>query len=243
VASPTRRTERCWVTAAVCRLRPGRHRSRGCPAVAAVAVLMLLLLLLSLSERRNNLSPRPEAGNHHRRRLQEWLPRYRQYVAQEHEQEHEQENRRQQQQDETNDENEITGLLANKDRRAGTGDVISPTSKSNFQPKITRVEHGAATKAIGSVSMARSSPWCPNGGPMVWLVGHQPYEQPWCYDSKRGEWTNTTSKARLATNTRELRIDRHDCVTLDANADGVDDLVCLVGANKGRGLGLQELCE
>jgi len=36
-------------------------------------------------------------------------------------------------------------------------------------------------------------------------------------------------------------IDRHECVVLDVNRDGGDDLVCLVGANKGSGVGYNEI--
>lgn len=38
-----------------------------------------------------------------------------------------------------------------------------------------------------------------------------------------------------------MNIDRHDCVNLDVNLDGSIDLVCLVGADKGEGVGYNEL--
>lgn len=39
----------------------------------------------------------------------------------------------------------------------------------------------------------------------------------------------------------KLNIDRHDCLHLDANHDGAEDIVCVVGANKGKGYGFNEL--
>lgn len=36
-------------------------------------------------------------------------------------------------------------------------------------------------------------------------------------------------------------IDRHDCVTLDVNRDKLKDIVCVIGADKGRGWGYNEL--
>lgn len=38
-------------------------------------------------------------------------------------------------------------------------------------------------------------------------------------------------------------IDRHACVAHDVNHDGIPDIACLVGANKGTGLGHAELCK
>lgn len=55
-------------------------------------------------------------------------------------------------------------------------------------------------------------------------------------------WQNN-SRAILQQNTEDRTVDRHDCVTMDVNKDGEIDIVCLVGAHKGRGLGLNELCE
>lgn len=36
-------------------------------------------------------------------------------------------------------------------------------------------------------------------------------------------------------------VDRHDCKHLDVNNDGIQDIVCLVGANKAKGFGYNEL--
>lgn len=35
--------------------------------------------------------------------------------------------------------------------------------------------------------------------------------------------------------------DRHYCVTMDVNKDGLDDIICNVGAGSGRGEGYNEL--
>jgi hypothetical protein len=37
------------------------------------------------------------------------------------------------------------------------------------------------------------------------------------------------------------RIDHHDCVYCDVDGDGIEDIVCLVGANVGRGVSYNEL--
>lgn len=38
-------------------------------------------------------------------------------------------------------------------------------------------------------------------------------------------------------------VDRHDCVALDVNRDGIDDIICMAGAkNWGKGLAYNELC-
>jgi len=41
-----------------------------------------------------------------------------------------------------------------------------------LQPKVIRVEKGAASKSFGSVSMPRGSKWC-GGRPTYWLIGEQ----------------------------------------------------------------------
>ena len=39
----------------------------------------------------------------------------------------------------------------------------------------------------------------------------------------------------------KLVLDRHDCGVIDANNDGIMDLYCLIGANRGEGEGYNEL--
>jgi len=121
------------------------------------------------------------------------------------------------------------------------------TTIVDVQPRLTRVEKGAASAVIGSVSMYEGSPWCPDDAPMYWLVGHQHMEHPWCYDRQDGGWKNS-SKAVLEIRYKQFPkgikvdpVDRHDCVTTDVNKDGLVDLVCFVGARKGKGLSHQEL--
>jgi len=59
-----------------------------------------------------------------------------------------------------------------------------------WQPKVTRVEKGPATRVIGShLSMPYGSRWC-RGHSTFWLVGHQPSDRPWCLDRKRRLWRN-----------------------------------------------------
>jgi len=78
------------------------------------------------------------------------------------------------------------------------------------------------------------------------LVGHQNPEHPWCYSN--GEWKNNSGIVldyldemnALDLNSR-TSIDRHDCVHMDVNKDGTPDIVCVVGADKSKGKGFNEL--
>jgi len=56
-------------------------------------------------------------------------------------------------------------------------DAVSFQTKSrelalSVQPRATQVEKGAATRAFGSISMPRGSPWC-GGKPTYWCVSRQ----------------------------------------------------------------------
>jgi len=108
----------------------------------------------------------------------------------------------------------------------------------SFQPKVTVLER---SKVIGSISMSTGSPWCPGRPkksakqPMIWLVGHQTPERPVCYNATGDRW-ELNDAVKLQND-----VDRHDCVHLDVNNDGLEDIVCLVGAKKGRGKGENEL--
>jgi len=114
-----------------------------------------------------------------------------------------------------------------------------------WQPAVTRVEKGPATRVIGSISMPYGSRWC-KGKQTVWFVGHQPNDQPWCLDGKGHTWKNdgpavfdyTDAKNNDA---RRTKIDRHDCVHGDFDHNGRQDIVCLVGADRGKGRGWTEL--
>jgi hypothetical protein len=84
------------------------------------------------------------------------------------------------------------------------------------------------------------TPWC-DGGPTFWVTGHQKYdESPFClYD---GRWTLNNNTALDSEDVLNLNtIDRHFCVTMDVNRDGRDDVLCNVGASKGKGEGFNEL--
>lgn len=112
-----------------------------------------------------------------------------------------------------------------------------------FQPRVVTVEKHPATKAFGSLSLPRGSPWC-EGEPTYWLVGHQKWnETPSCLGPD-GEWRQ---KMIAVLDTEDLlnvdnnAVDRHDCVTMDVNYDGIPDIICGVGADKGEGEGFNEL--
>lgn len=129
-------------------------------------------------------------------------------------------------------------------------DGSSPLDR--FQPNVIGVEVDQSHRRLGSTSMPFGSPWC-NGKPAVWMIGHQPghQERPWCltsdsettdfhdYDYRNSTWqlSPTTVLQRQdplnAENARRgwnSNIDRHDCVVLDVNFDGIAaDIVCGVG--------------
>lgn len=44
-----------------------------------------------------------------------------------------------------------------------------------------------------------------------------------------------------AMNSHRKQIDRHSCMSMDVNHDGLPDVVCVVGAMKGTGYGFNEL--
>lgn len=121
--------------------------------------------------------------------------------------------------------------------------VINP---SLMQPKITVIEQLPQRMNYGSLSSPEGSPWC-GGNATIWLVGHQLDESPYCYDAEIGNWTMPfLSVLDLTDELNDLdahppNIDRHDCTTLDVNKDGLLDIVCAVGADKGKGRGYSEL--
>ncbi len=128
-----------------------------------------------------------------------------------------------------------------------------------FQPTtVLTVDAHPATLLYGSLSMPQGSPWC-NGMPTFWMVGHQAFnETPWCLVPKDG--TTSFSNYNFANATfvqpktvvldvndannaqkGRLSLDRHDCIAIDLNKDGVPDIVCAVGALKGTGYGYIEV--
>lgn len=117
---------------------------------------------------------------------------------------------------------------------------------SLLQPKVTVVESQPQRNVFGSISLPEGSPWC-DGNMTFWLVGHHLNETPHCYDAELDTWT-TPEIAMMDLNdelndldARPPHIDRHDCSTLDVNKDGLPDIVCAVGADKGEGQGYNEL--
>jgi hypothetical protein len=113
-----------------------------------------------------------------------------------------------------------------------------------LQPKVTTVEHLPAKRNIGSLSRPDGSEWC-QGLPTYWLIGHDPDDSPWC-QVEDGTWKRSnTTKLDLIDELNgadgDIRIDRHDCVYCDVDGDGIEDIVCSVGANCGKGVGYNEL--
>jgi hypothetical protein len=132
------------------------------------------------------------------------------------------------------------------------GNAVSVLATSNtsiartFQPQITVVESHPQRLNYASISFPEGSPWC-GGNATFWLVGHQLYETPYCYNAENKSWT--TPEIAMMDMDGDLNdlsvippyIDRHGCSTLDVNKDGLLDIVCGVGAGKGNGLGYNEL--
>lgn len=120
------------------------------------------------------------------------------------------------------------------------------TSNATFQPDVTVVESQPQRLNYASISFPEGSPWC-KGNATFWMVGHQLFETPYCYDSDNKTWT--TPKIAMMDIDGDLNdlsvippyIDRHGCSTLDVNKDGLLDIVCAVGAGKGGGFGYNEL--
>ncbi len=117
---------------------------------------------------------------------------------------------------------------------------------SSLQPNITIIERRPQRMSYGSISFPEGSPWC-HGNATFWLIGHQLDETPYCYNSEMNNWT-TPEIAVLDRkddlndlDSHPLNIDRHDCTSLDINKDGLTDIICVVGADKGKGFGYNEL--
>lgn len=119
--------------------------------------------------------------------------------------------------------------------------LIRGLSGSSLDPKVTIVEKNPATRVVGSLSMPEGSIWC-DGKPTYWLVGHQKYnDTPSCLNDD-GEWEQPFHAVLdWYDDLNEDHIDRHDCVHIDVNHDGLPDVQCVVGANKGTGHGFNEL--
>lgn len=114
-----------------------------------------------------------------------------------------------------------------------------------LQPQVTVIESMPPKRAHGSISIPEGSVWC-QGRPTYWWVGHDNgTETPWCQE-KDGSWIQPNIAVLDKTDSLNIidgpkNIDRHDCTKIDANGDGILDLVCVVGANKGKGKGFNEL--
>lgn len=110
-------------------------------------------------------------------------------------------------------------------------EMIRSRELAGLQPQVLAVE--LKPRRAFSTIAAQSSIWC-DGKQMVWPVGHQPTdERPYCRNGN--SFTPTTKFASLDTNDvlnekdGTTRIDRHTCVLMDVNRDGLDDIICVVG--------------
>lgn len=118
--------------------------------------------------------------------------------------------------------------------------------QSLLQPTVTVVESQPQRMVYASISNPEGTPWC-EGNATYWLVGHQLEDTPHCFNAESNTWH--TPKIAMMDNRDPLNdldgkppnIDRHGCDVLDVNFDGLPDIVCGVGANKGFGDGYSEL--
>jgi FG-GAP-like repeat len=123
--------------------------------------------------------------------------------------------------------------------------LIAVVAAQDLQPRVITVESYPARRVFGSVSAPQGSIWC-QGRPMYWLVGHQTdRESPYCLTDV-GWVMNPLVVLDLHDPLNDIDgntafIDRHDCTAVDANGDGVKDLVCGVGADGGQGYGYNEV--
>lgn len=122
--------------------------------------------------------------------------------------------------------------------------IVNGVHAEGLQPKVTTVESLPAKRVIGSLSRPNGSEWC-QGRPTYWLIGHDFDDSPWC-QGEDGTWerSNTTKLDfidELNAADGDGRIDRHDCVSCDVDGDDIEDVICSVGANVGRGYGYNEL--
>jgi len=119
---------------------------------------------------------------------------------------------------------------------------------SSIQPRIFRVGTSPwrGERALGSLNMPEGSPWCGTGSKTFWFVGHElRNERAWCQPQNGGKWFRSRVELdysdALNENTGRNHIDRHACVHVDVNRDGLPDIACAVGAKQGTGRGYNEL--
>jgi FG-GAP-like repeat len=81
------------------------------------------------------------------------------------------------------------------------------------------------------------SVWCDGSAPTYWVTGHDGHliDRPMCLID--GEWVHPTNNFTALVRGP----DRHACVTMDVNRDGLDDVLCNVGAGSGKGRGDNEV--
>jgi hypothetical protein len=133
-----------------------------------------------------------------------------------------------------------------------TKNQTNTTAEDHYQPRVTVMEDRPPTMAFSSLSVPNGSVWC-DGAPTYWVTGHdkvrylvKPEEMgPFCFVN--GTWKRSPKclmdmddeMSRMYAENRA--IDRHACVRMDVNKDGLEDIVCSVGGGKGVGVGYNEL--
>jgi FG-GAP-like repeat len=102
--------------------------------------------------------------------------------------------------------------------------------------KGTRTSYSRIANAILCFLLG-GSVWCEDGAPTCWVTGHDSYiiDRPMCLID--GTWVHPTDN--LTSLVRGP--DRHACVTMDVNRDGLDDVLCNVGGGSGKGRGDNEV--
>lgn len=89
----------------------------------------------------------------------------------------------------------------------------------------------SSTDCCRCSSFLEGSVWCDGDAPTYWVTGHDGHalDRPLCLVN--GQWVRpANNRTGLVTGQ-----DRHACVTIDVNRDGLDDVLCNVGAGGGKG--------
>jgi hypothetical protein len=127
---------------------------------------------------------------------------------------------------------------------APTSDSQIEARNNLFQPRVKVVQKFPSMMINTGLSNPNGTAWC-GGRPTYWITGHNHYRSPFCMNEK-GRWIynetvelDGSDKLNAADGTPG--IDRHACVSMDVNKDGIEDIICSVGARQGQGVGYNEL--
>uniref|UniRef100_A0A7S2UK60 Integrin alpha N-terminal domain-containing protein n=1 Tax=Attheya septentrionalis TaxID=420275 RepID=A0A7S2UK60_9STRA len=122
--------------------------------------------------------------------------------------------------------------------------LVGAESESLYQPADV-IELQINKRNAGSMMKSEGTPWCQGGAPAYWWTGHSQPDKPMC-EVKPNEWEESTVAILDLQDEKNKpsgpgNIDRHGCVAIDLNGDLKEDMVCMVGADGGDGVGFNEV--